>query len=201
VGKEHVADLIHRHSQRASNPFIKISCVGFADDVIDSELFGHVRGAFTGASENRVGLLESAHGGTLLIDEIGDMSLTLQAKLLRFLQDGSLRPVGSSKTKHVDVRLLLATRRNLEQLVAGGHFRDDLYYRISDLHILIPPLRDRSEEIPHLAAKFVVQAATEFGLLVPAVSEIQHAVWARMPWPGNVRELRSACRRHTLLGE
>lgn len=201
VGKEYVADLIHQHSSRVSNPFVKISCVGFADDVIDSELFGHVRGAFTGATDNRVGLLESAHGGTLLIDEIGDMSLKLQAKLLRFLQDGEIRPVGSSKTRHINVRMLLATRRNLEQLVASGQFRDDLYYRISDLHITIPPLRDRPEELRPLALLFTGQAAKEFGREVPEISEIQHAVWARLPWPGNVREIRSACRRHVLLGE
>ena len=198
VGKEYVADLIHRGGTRRQQPFVKFSCTGFADDVIDSELFGHVRGAFTGAIENRVGLLESAHGGTLLIDEIGDMSLKLQAKLLRFLQDGEIRPVGSSKVKHADCRSILATRRDLCAMVRAGDFRDDLYYRINDLMITLPPLRSRRCEIAGLSDGFMFTAAREFGKVGVKLTELDRAVMMHLPWEGNIRELRSHCRRVVL---
>lgn len=201
VGKEYVADLIQRAGKRRAMPFIKFSCVGFADDVIDSELFGHVRGAFTGAIENRVGLLESAHGGTLLIDEIGDMSLKVQAKLLRFLQDGEIRPVGSSKTKHVDCRSILATRRDLSAMVQAGTFRDDLYYRISDLTITLPPLRSRRCEIAGLSDRFMVRAAKDFSKTLSVLSDVDRGVMAQLPWSGNIRELQSYCRRLVLLSQ
>lgn len=201
VGKEYVADMIHKSSARASRPFVKFNCVGFAENVVDSELFGHVRGAFTGATENRIGLLEQANFGTLLIDEIGDMPMLLQAKLLRFLQDGEVRPVGSNQTRHVDARVLFATRRNLEELVKAGTFRDDLYYRIADLCITIPPLRSRPSEIPALASAFVAQANRDYKANVPEMTATDVAVMLRMSWPGNVRELRSYCRRHVLEGQ
>ncbi len=199
VGKEHTADLVQSRSRRKDRPFVKVNCVGFTDSMIDSELFGHVRGAFTGALENRIGLLESAHNGTLFLDEIGDMPLDVQAKLLRFLQDKEVRPVGSNQTRKIDVRLMFATRRDLWREVEAGRFRDDLYFRIAEFPIHIPPLRERKDEIIPLAESFLASALREFGVPTPKqfcadrAGELRHS-----QWPGNVRELRAFVRRFAL---
>ena len=195
VGKEVVADLIHRWSARADAPFVKINCAAIPEALLESELFGHRKGAFTGAVSDYEGLFAQAHGGTLLLDEIGEMDPALQAKLLRVTQDGTYTPVGSGTARHSDVRLLAATNRDLEQEVAAGKFREDLYYRLNVMEIYLPPLRERRPDIMPLARHFAAQLKHEKARFSPGTVAALEA----HPWPGNVRELHNAIERALLL--
>ena len=190
TGKELVAHGIHYGSPRADRPFVKVSCASLPEGLLESELFGHERGAFTGARERRKGRFELAHGGTLFLDEVGDMSPPTQAKLLRVLQEREFERVGGSETVRVDVRLIAATNRDLEGLVAEGAFREDLYYRLNVVAILAPPVRERAEDIPALAAHFLRLSAGRWGKPVPEVAADALALLCRYSWPGNVRELQ-----------
>jgi len=192
TGKELVAHAIHEGSGRASGPLVKVSCAALPEGLLESELFGHERGAFTGARELRRGRFELAHGGTLFLDEVGDLSPATQAKLLRVLQEQEFERVGGTRTIHVDVRLIAATNRDLEGLVAEGAFREDLYYRLNVVPIRVPSLRERVEDIPLLAGHFLRTSAQRWGKPVPEVTPEALALLCRYPWPGNVRELQHA---------
>lgn len=195
TGKELVANAIHRCSHRQRGPFIAVNCAGVPADLMENEFFGHVRGAFTGASEARTGLVSAANGGTLFLDEIGEMPLNLQAKLLRVLEDGALRPVGADREIHADVRIVAATNRNLEAHVAAGEFREDLFYRIDVLALHVPALRERNEDIEQLAMRFLQSAATRLGGEVPTLTPAALEAIIHYDWPGNVRELANAMER------
>ncbi|MCH5377696.1 MAG: sigma-54 dependent transcriptional regulator [Planctomycetes bacterium] len=195
TGKEMVADLIHRWSARAAGPMVAANCASLPENLIESELFGHTRGAFTGASEARQGLFRAAHGGTLLLDEIGELPLPLQPKLLRALESGQISPVGSDRVIEVDTRLVAATNRNLDAEVAAGRFRDDLYYRINVVELALLPLRDRREDILPLTRRFAGEFAGGPVRLSPEATNCLLVY----PWPGNVRELRNAVQRACLL--
>ena len=190
TGKELVAHGIHYGSARADRPFVKVSCAALPEGLLESELFGHERGAFTGARERRKGRFELAHGGTLFLDEVGDMSPPTQAKLLRVLQEQEFERVGGSQTVRIDVRLIAATNRDLEDLVAEGTFREDLYYRLNVVSIHVPSLRERAEDIPALTAHFLRMSADRWGKPVPEVTVDALALLCRYSWPGNVRELQ-----------
>jgi two-component system response regulator HydG len=192
TGKERVAEAIVRASRRARGPFVRFNCAALARELAESELFGHAKGAFTGAQRVRTGMFREADGGTLLLDEIGELDLALQAKLLRVLQDKEVRPVGEDRAVPVDVRILAATHRDLEKLVAEGRFREDLYYRLRVVRLHIPPLRERPEDIPLLASHFVESAARRFGLPPPRMSPSLVARLCAHAFPGNVRELENA---------
>ncbi len=200
TGKEVVARAIHRASPRASKAFVGINCAAIPESLLESELFGHVRGAFTGASSDKTGLFESANGGTILLDEIGELPLGLQAKLLRVLQESEIRRVGDQKTRRVDARVLAATARDLEAEVRSGRFREDLYYRINVVVIELPPLRERENDIAPLARHFVARLAQRFGRPL-SLSEDALAWLEQQPWPGNVRELENAIERAAVLNE
>jgi DNA-binding NtrC family response regulator len=195
VGKEVVADLIHAWSHRATGPIVKVNCAAIPETLLESELFGHEKGAFTGAVSARVGRFEEAHGGTLFLDEIGEMSPALQAKLLRVTQDGRFQRVGARHESRTDARLLTATNRNLEEDVAQGRFRQDLFYRLNVVELNVPPLRERPEDILPLAERF----AGEFSQAKARLSPAFVTSLVRYRWPGNVRELRNAMERATLL--
>ncbi|MGE3768011.1 MAG: sigma 54-interacting transcriptional regulator, partial [Kofleriaceae bacterium] len=195
VGKELCAEMIHRLSARANKPFVKLNCSVFVESLIESELFGHERGAFTGAVSSRAGLLETGDGGTVFLDEIGELPLQVQAKLLRVLEERVVRRVGSSTGKTLDVRFICATNRSLVDEVELGRFRRDLYYRINGVSITIPPLRERTNEIKHLARAFSVRARSVPLVLGPdAIAALeQHS------WPGNIRELRNTIERAVMI--
>jgi two-component system nitrogen regulation response regulator GlnG len=199
TGKELVALALHRHSARASKPFVALNMAAIPRDLLESELFGHERGAFTGAQSRRVGRFEQANGGTLMLDEIGDMPAELQTRLLRVLADGEFYPVGAHTPKKVDVRIIAATHQDLELLVRDGRFREDLFHRLNVIRIRIPALRERREDIPLLMQHFLVRAATELDveakLLMPEVA----AALIRLDWPGNVRQLENLCRWLTVM--
>jgi two-component system response regulator HydG len=196
VGKELVARAIHARGDRRSRTFIAVNTSAVQDDLFESEVFGHVRGAFTGAAQARKGLLTEADGGTLLLDEIGDMPMSMQSKLLRVLQFGEVRPVGSDRVHFVDVRIIAATHRDLPALVRDGRFREDLYFRLNVLPVLVPPLRDRREDIPALVAHFLAEARRRAPRSpVRSVGEEGMRALVEAPWPGNVRELASAIER------
>jgi DNA-binding NtrC family response regulator len=195
VGKEVVARAIHARSPRAHHPLVHVNCAAIPESLLESELFGFERGAFTGATSAKIGLIESADGGTFLFDEIGEMSLPVQVKLLRVLESGEVTRVGALRTRRVDVRFLAVTNRDLPMLVAEGAFRSDLYYRLNGITIAIPPLRERVVEIPWLAQRFLAMAADQAKRPAPRLSEDALALLVRHPWPGNVRELRSAMDR------
>jgi DNA-binding NtrC family response regulator len=195
TGKELVARGIHEHSARRQKKFVAVNCGALAETLLESELFGHVKGSFTGAVANKVGLFEEADGGTLFLDEIGDISPALQVKLLRVIQEGEFKPVGSTETRQADVRLIAATHRNLEGYVSEGRFRDDLYYRLKVVQIELPPLRERLEDLPELVTHFVGRFAERMGKAVSHVSEEAMALLCAYPWPGNVRELEHAIER------
>lgn len=194
TGKEAVARAIHYLSRRKDKPFIKVNCAALSETLLESELFGHERGSFTGASQERKGRFEMAHGGTLFLDEIGDISPAFQTKLLRVLQEREFERVGGSKTIKVDVRLVAATNRNLEEAVAKGEYREDLYYRINVVAIFLPPLRDRREDVPLLADYFLSQANEESGKQLKFSAEAMQVLMA-CNWPGNVRELNNCVER------
>jgi transcriptional regulator with GAF, ATPase, and Fis domain len=201
-GKEVFARHIHEESRRASLPFLKVNCGAVPPELIDSYLFGHEKGAFTGAFEKRKGWFETANGGTLLLDEIGELPLAAQVRFLRVLQDGSFEPVGGSgKTVRVDVRIIAATHRNLRQMVKESQFREDLWYRISVFPIRIPPLRERLEDIELLARFFVQSATAKFSLPEIPVKKEDVAILEKYHWPGNVREFGAIIDRAVLLGK
>jgi len=195
TGKELVARGIHDNSQRRAKKFVAVNCGALTETLLESELFGHVKGAFTGAIVNKAGLFEDANGGTLFLDEIGDIPPSLQVKLLRVLQEGEFKPVGSNETRRVDVRLIAATHVNLENMVAEGKFREDLYYRLKVIQIDLPPLRERMGDLPELVNHFVAVHAERIGKRVSHISEEAMAALANYPWPGNIRELEHAIER------
>ncbi|HEY8926558.1 MAG TPA: sigma 54-interacting transcriptional regulator [Polyangia bacterium] len=200
VGKEVLARLIHRLSGRADQPLVALNCAGLAESLIESELFGHERGAFTGATQAKMGLIESANGGTLFLDEIGEMPTAMQAKLLRVLETRQVMPVGSVRTRSVDIRLISATNRDLEEATLAGHFRRDLFYRLNGISLLIPPLRERTDEIPELMATFIGEVCAEMDRPDrPAVSAEAMDVLLAYKWPGNIRELRNVVERAVVL--
>jgi two-component system response regulator AtoC len=199
VGKEVVAKAIHQASLRAGNPFLKVNCAALPEELLESELFGHERGAFTGAYRDKPGKFEQAAKGTLMLDEIGEVPVRLQAKLLHILQDGEFARVGGERILHTDVRVLAATNRDLEQEIKAGRFREDLFYRLNVVEIRIPPLRERRDEIPALAEHFLKRANAQYGRAVdipPSIMQrlVEHA------WPGNIRELENLVKRTVVMG-
>jgi two-component system nitrogen regulation response regulator NtrX len=199
TGKELVARALHRHSQRADKPFVEVNCAAIPHELIESELFGHMKGSFTGAIADRPGKFEQANKGTLFLDEIGDMSMSAQAKVLRVLQDNVITRIGGSKSITVDVRVLAATNKNLEQEISAGRFREDLYYRLNVVPIHVPPLREHREDIPGLVEYFVSVLSEREGITPRRVSESAHARLMELDWPGNVRELRNTVERMLIL--
>jgi two-component system response regulator HydG len=197
-GKELVAKAIHHASPRARGPFVAVNCGAVPETLLESELFGHVKGAFTGATGARKGLFEEAHQGTLFLDEIGEMTPALQVKLLRTLQDGEIRPVGATQPITVDVRVLAATHRDLERMIQEGTFREDLFYRLNVIALLLPPLRERREDIPVLAAHFLDRHGSKLGRQLRLSADALDRLLA-YPWPGNVRELENAMERTAIL--
>jgi two-component system nitrogen regulation response regulator NtrX len=199
TGKELVARAIHRLSPRADKAFIELNCAAIPSELIESELFGHMKGSFTGAHEDRAGKFELADGGTLFLDEIGDMSLQAQAKVLRALQEGIVTRVGGAKPIQVDVRVLAATNKDLEEEIKGGRFREDLYYRLNVIPLHVPPLRERREDIPMLVRHFVESNAREANMRPRGFTDEALERLQRMDWPGNVRELRNTVERLLIL--
>jgi two-component system, NtrC family, nitrogen regulation response regulator NtrX len=199
TGKELVARAIHGQSTRAQAQFIEVNCAAIPSELIESELFGHMKGSFTGAVADRAGKFEQAHGGTLFLDEIGDMSLAAQAKVLRVLQDGVVTRIGGSKPIQVDVRVLAATNKEVEAEIAAGRFREDLFYRLNVVPIHVPPLRERREDIPLLIRHFIAQLAGPGGLAPRAISDDAVTRLSQLEWPGNVRELRNTIERLLIL--
>jgi two-component system, NtrC family, response regulator HydG len=199
TGKELVARAIHRSSPRASKAFVAVNCAAFTETLLESELFGHERGAFTGADRAREGLFEAAHEGTLFLDEAGEMSKAAQAKLLRVLTDGLVMRIGSNKARQTNVRLLVATHRDLKQRAAEGLFREDLYYRLAVVPIAIPPLRERREDIPELCEAFLLQAARDLKVPPRTISEMAVRVLINYDFPGNIRELKNLIERACIL--
>ncbi|MGE5217644.1 MAG: sigma-54-dependent transcriptional regulator [Chloroflexota bacterium] len=199
TGKELIARAIHEHSERAGHPFVAVDCGALTETLLASELFGHVRGAFTGAVSDKKGVFESAQGGTCFLDEIGNISLENQAKLLRTLQEHEVRPVGSQKPIKVDVRIVAATNKDLESLIRSGAFREDLYYRVKVVTIHLPPLRERTEDIAPLAEYFRKRYSHESAKPVTAISEPTMSLLLKYWWPGNVRELENVIERAVVL--
>ena len=199
TGKELVARAIHDRSPRRQRPFIGVNCASIPRELFESEFFGHVKGAFTGALRDRAGRFQAAAGGTLFLDEVGELPLELQAKLLRVLQDGQFERVGEETTRAVDVRVIAASNRSLEQEVTAGRFRRDLFYRLSVFPIALPPLRERLEDLPQLAAHFVEQAARRFARPAPRLTARAMRTFETYPWPGNVREFQHVIERAVLL--
>jgi len=200
-GKEVIARALHNRSPRHSGPIVRVNCGAIPTELVDSELFGHEKGSFTGAIATHHGVFERADGGTLFLDEIGELTPTAQMRLLRVLQDGTFERVGGQQTRTVDVRLVAATHRNLEDMVAAGSFRQDLWYRISVFPLHLPPLRERLGDIPHLAAHFAASAGKRLGGAPLTVSPEDMALLVAYPWPGNVRELAAVLERAAILGD
>lgn len=198
VGKEVLARQLHSHSTRAKNLFLKLNCAALPPELVESELFGYERGAFTGAFKDRPGKFEMARGGTILLDEIGDMDFRLQAKLLQVLQDSEFQRLGSSETVHVDVRIMAATHRDLKKAIRDGNFREDLYYRLNVINICVPPIRERKDEIAWLADYFLKKHATPH-MPPPAITPALHQAMIAYDWPGNVRELENMMRKFLVL--
>jgi transcriptional regulator with PAS, ATPase and Fis domain len=196
VGKEVIARLVHQRSRRAHTPLVTINCAGIPDSLLESALFGHVKGSFTGAYRDRLGLLEMAHQGTIFLDEIGEMSLRMQALLLRFLENGEIQRVGADRVQsRVDVRVIAATNRNLLERITAKDFREDLYYRLNVIHITIPPLRARREDIPVFLEYFLRSYAERHGVRPPELAPDSLAHLVAYDWPGNVRELKNVAER------
>jgi serine/threonine-protein kinase PknK len=200
TGKELVAREVHEHSQRSGGPFVAENMGAIHANLLEAEVFGHAKGAFTGADTARPGLFQLASGGTLLLDEVGEMSASLQTKLLRVLQEGEVRPVGSSSSIKVDVRVIAATNRDLQAMVREGSFREDLYYRLNVIRIRVPPLRERAGDLPLLLAHFAARAAADLGRPAPELTPELLDRLARHPWQGNVRELEGFATRLVLEG-
>lgn len=199
TGKELVAGALHKHSPRKDKPFIALNMAAIPKDLIESELFGHEKGAFTGAANVRQGRFEQANGGTLFLDEIGDMPLDVQTRLLRVLADGQFYRVGGHSAVQVDVRIIAATHQDLEQLVLKGGFREDLFHRLNVIRIHLPPLSQRREDIPQLATHFLASAAKEIGVEAKILTKETAAKLSQLPWPGNVRQLENTCRWLTVM--
>ena len=201
TGKELVARAIHQRSRRAAKPLVTVNCAAIPQELVESELFGHVRGAFTTAISARAGLFEAANGGTLFLDEIGDLPISAQVKLLRTLESGEVKPVGSDTVKHVDVRVIAATNANLRAAIAAGTFRQDLFYRLNVIALQLPPLRERDDDVLRLAAHFLHKYAEAMGRPAPRLSPEAALCLSRYDWPGNVRELEHAMERALVLDE
>jgi transcriptional regulator with PAS, ATPase and Fis domain len=201
TGKEMIAQAIHQKSARAGHPFVAINCAALTETLLESELFGHEKGAFTGAAAQKKGKLEMAEGGTVFLDEIGELAAPLQAKLLRVLQQREFERVGGTRTMKLDLRLIAATNRDLAAEARRGAFREDLYHRLNVIALQLPPLRDRSEDIPELAEHFLQRAATRCARRVSGISPEAMAHLMAYPWPGNVRELENAIERGVVLGQ
>jgi two-component system nitrogen regulation response regulator NtrX len=198
TGKELVARALHLQSRRAAGPFVEVNCAAIPSELIESELFGHMKGSFTGAVQDRAGKFEQSDGGTLFLDEVGDMSLAAQAKVLRVLEDGDVTRIGGAKPRTVDVRVLAATNKRLEEEIAEGRFREDLYYRLNVVPIVVPPLRDRRDDIPLLIHHFLDLYAPQ-GVAVRGMERAAADRLAALDWPGNVRELRNTIERLIIL--
>ena len=201
TGKEVVAKAIHQQSPRAQKPFVAVNCAAIPDSLLESELFGHVKGSFTGATCDKKGLFEEAEGGTLFLDEIGDLDMALQAKLLRVLQERLIRPVGSNHSRPIDVRVIAATHRDLKKSITNGTFREDLYYRLTVIPIVMPPLRHRPEDIPLLAQHFLNKYSLMNGGRVTGFNHEAVQKLTALPWPGNVRELENLVERLVVLAK
>jgi transcriptional regulator with GAF, ATPase, and Fis domain len=201
TGKELLAHAIHTRSPRAKRPLIKVNCAALPGDLIESELFGHEKGAFTGATAKRTGRFEIANSGTIFLDEVGELPLDLQTKLLRVLQEGEFEPVGSNRTVRVNVRVIAATNRNLQDAVRQGLFRSDLYYRLSIFPITLPPLRERRKDIPILVKHFVNEIGRKFGKQIDTIPKETMSALQNYPWPGNIRELRNVIERAMIISE
>jgi DNA-binding NtrC family response regulator len=201
TGKELVAELIHKHSPRAQKPFVRLNCAALSESVLESELFGHERGAFTGAFARREGRFEQADGGTLLLDEVSEIPMSIQVKLLRVLQERAFERVGGNETLQVDVRILAASNRDLKQRIAEGRFREDLLYRLNVFTLEVPPLRERSSDIPLLASFFARRFASENHKTIEGFADEARAALVSYPWPGNVRELENVIERAIVLCE
>ena len=199
VGKELVATAIHMRSSRADGPLVKVNCASIPKELFESEFFGHVKGAFTGAHRDRIGRFQLADGGTIFLDEVGEIPLELQGKLLRVLQESEFERVGDDVTRSVDVRVIAATNRNLEQSIVDGEFREDLFYRLSVFPVDVPPLRERGEDIVQLAQHFLEQTCKDFGRDVLTLTRTQTANLRAYDWPGNVRELKNVIERAVIL--
>ena len=195
TGKELVARTLHAHSRRRSGPFVEVNCAAIPEELIESELFGHTKGAFTGAVADRRGRFEHAHGGTIFLDEIGDMSLKTQAKVLRALQEQVIQPVGGTSMVRVDVRVVAATNKDLQEEIRAGRFREDLFFRLNVVPIFVPPLRDRADDVPRLAEHFMATLAAEYGRRVKRFAPEAMARLQGYAWPGNVRELHNVVER------
>ena len=201
TGKELIARALHRNSPLADAPFVKVNCAAIPPELIESELFGHERGAFTGATARKRGLFEVADGGTIFLDEIGDMSLTAQAKVLRVLQTGDLSRVGGEQSLKVDCRILAATNKDLESAVAAGEFREDLFFRLNVVPIHSPPLRERLDDIPLLLTAFIAECCEENGFSVKEIETAALDKLRRYDWPGNIRELRNVAERMVIMSD
>ena len=199
TGKELVARALHRLSPRAKNPFVALNCAAISENILESELFGHVRGAFTGATSNREGRFEYADGGTLFLDEIGDMSLHLQVKLLRVIQEREIVRVGANEPKQIDVRVIAATNKNLQEEIEKGNFREDLYYRLKVVHIHMPSLADRPDDISVLCDHFIEKASRDFDKTIKGLDPVALQQLTNFDWPGNVRQLENTIERMVLL--
>ncbi|MGE5893194.1 MAG: sigma-54-dependent transcriptional regulator [bacterium] len=201
TGKELFARVIHHNSSRGDMPFIPINCSAIPESLLESELFGHLKGSFTGAVSSKKGLFEEAEGGTVFLDEIGDVSPSLQVKLLRVLEDQMIRPVGSTKSTKIDLRFITATNRDIKAVVREGRFREDLYYRINTIALQLPPLRERKEDIPLLVRHYLAKYSQELRKQVKEIPEEVTMLMARYPWPGNIRELQNVIERAILIAE
>jgi len=201
VGKELVAHAIHAQSPRAERPFVPVNCAGLPETLLESELFGHVKGSFTGAYRDKPGKLEAADEGTIFLDEVGEMTLRMQGLLLRFLETGELQKVGADRVgRTVNVRVIAATNRNLQDMIAQGQFREDLYYRLNVIHFWVPPLRERKEDIPLMIEHFLRRFTRNNGYLVRGIEPEAFAALTEYPWPGNVRELENVIERLVVTG-
>ncbi len=201
TGKELIAQALHNNSDRSKKPFVPLNCAGLSDSILEDELFGHIKGAFTGADKDRKGRFEFADGGTLFLDEVGDMPSNMQAKLLRVLESGEVVRLGANDTRHVDVRLVSATNHDLGELVKEGKFREDLYFRIKGVELHLPALRDRREDIPLLVRHYVSQYAEKLNKPVPEVAEDVQTTLMRHDWPGNVRQLMNVVQNMVVIAE
>lgn len=199
TGKEVVANALQKHSARCNEPFVTLNCAALPEGIAESELFGHSKGAFTGALSNQSGRLQTAHNGTLFLDEVDSLSLALQAKLLRFLETGECQPVGQAQTVNVDVRIIAATNTSLQDKIAAGEFRQDLFFRLNVVPLQIPPLRDRSGDVDRLVNYFIEHFSAKHRLPAPRFAKSAMEVMRNYSWPGNVRELRNMCERLLIL--